>query len=817
MNSGDVAAAQLWDRMGTLLCSRAAALERSSFPEQIHSPAPATPLRGSKNNLPSAPPRGADGSHTTAPLQDEQPHRPLVRTPSTSMIRTFAFGMPAQASNTFLDRIAPLTPTASPTHTPPPSASSQNSNDRGRSLPANAGPSPRRMHARTVSATARPTQHFRRSLSPAPRTPSSRSLSRLGRRASRPKAPLAIDTAQPFDNAVHRHSPLETSYEAIPRLDSTELRRKNGIIPIADSTSPVNNYSPRHTEYPVSSPHRPRHSISRSPGHYRDYHVSTSSGGRSQDTGTSRSSTAGGSGNRSRSHSSASTTAFLALQDDISESSEGDLIGHHVHGENRGQAGSVNQPPSPIVSTAAPIVPSPLSQTMVASSPSEARAGPVMSEALARVDEVAEPSSFRSVLTITARSEFNAGPSSVLISTTLDSSTATSARRSREFSFRLPEEDSFASDDAIDADDNYDPASSAEDDIVDNSPRPSRLNRDLSWAGGIPEFKLDAADESDGNGRLDDNEDSGEPYLSRQFSESSVKTAVPLRRIASGVAEGMYTSFRLQRSSNAGTRSRYGSSVSKAPARSRSISLPRSSRPRAFSNATSGRSLEGANDNGLSNHTTQSNSEPVGKPDREDRSRSQMDADSFRGRQERHRQLDTLEAEQHIRSLAWSKFRERVEDEIEAGNVQLASLLVLVGGEQVLNDRHRSETLVESYIGKLQKTREANMDSQRTFFSLLEPFAAAYICSYASKGGSFPPTTGCHIGNLIPLCHRQFRLICEFYFKIDTTIYTSCGRCHKSLTGLPQSVRYASVSGGYQYCYSCREHKARCEIWYVNK
>ena len=479
---------------------------------------------------------------------------------------------------------------------------------------------------------------------------------------------------------------MDPNHEAIPRLGSTELRRKNGIIPVADSNGSASNNSPHHV-------------------------ISSDGHGRNRDSSPS---TAGGSGNRSRSHSGASTTAFLALQDDISESSEGDYVRHSRDVGKDSEAGPAIQPPSPNVPTMAPIVPSPLFQTMVAPSHLEARAGQAVPEALTRVEEVVEPSIFKSVLTITAQSQPKARPGPTIPLNTLYPAAATPAepvRPSRDFSFRLPS-DSFASDDAIDADDNYDPASSADDDDMGNSPRPYRPTR---GSARIPKFKLDSSSDSDANARNDDDDDDDgegevEPYLSRHFSESSIKTAVPLRRGAGSVAEGMYTSFRLQRSSNAGTRtirSRRGSLVSKASAHSKSKSQSRSiSRPRASSNAAHRTSTEDVNDRDTANRASVSSPESLGKLDRMGRSRARIGGDSFRGRQVKHSHPGALEAEQHIHNMAWSKFRERVEDEIDAGNIQLASLLVLVGGEQVLNDRQRSETLLESYIGEFHGSME---------------------------------------------------------------------------------------------------------------
>jgi hypothetical protein len=173
----------------------------------------------------------------------------------------------------------------------------------------------------------------------------------------------------------------------------------------------------------------------------------------------------------------------------------------------------------------------------------------------------------------------------------------------------------------------------------------------------------------------------------------------------------MYTSFRLPRPSNAGTRRIHSyrvSLVSKASAHSNLKSQSRSiSQPRASSDAAHQTSTEDVNDRDAAN---QKNRAPVlspespGKLDRTGRSMTQINGDFFEDG--RHSQLGALEAEQHIHNMAWSKFRERVEDEIDTGNIQLASSLVLVGGEQVLNGRQRNKTLLESYMGELHGSME---------------------------------------------------------------------------------------------------------------
>lgn len=55
---------------------------------------------------------------------------------------------------------------------------------------------------------------------------------------------------------------------------------------------------------------------------------------------------------------------------------------------------------------------------------------------------------------------------------------------------------------------------------MQNSPRPSCPTRSFSC---IPKFKLDI--DSDGNLHTDDDDDEGEPYVLRLFSESSIMTA----------------------------------------------------------------------------------------------------------------------------------------------------------------------------------------------------------------------------------------------------------------------------------------------------
>ena len=53
--------------------------------------------------------------------------------------------------------------------------------------------------------------------------------------------------------------------------------------------------------------------------------------------------------------------------------------------------------------------------------------------------------------------------------------------------------------------------------------------------------------------------------------------------------------------------------------------------------------------------------------------------------------------------------------------------------------------------------------------------------------------------------------------KVDTIIYTTCGRCGKPLI-VPAGSRIPGhiPRGGFSYCISCRKSCTVCAIWYVN-
>lgn len=57
-------------------------------------------------------------------------------------------------------------------------------------------------------------------------------------------------------------------------------------------------------------------------------------------------------------------------------------------------------------------------------------------------------------------------------------------------------------------------------------------------------------------------------------------------------------------------------------------------------------------------------------------------------------------AHQRILEIGWQSLRERIEREIECGNIQLAAAVCIIGGENIFTDRQRVEDLCTTYVGK---------------------------------------------------------------------------------------------------------------------
>jgi hypothetical protein len=51
------------------------------------------------------------------------------------------------------------------------------------------------------------------------------------------------------------------------------------------------------------------------------------------------------------------------------------------------------------------------------------------------------------------------------------------------------------------------------------------------------------------------------------------------------------------------------------------------------------------------------------------------------------------------------------------------------------------------------------------------------------------------------------------FAQLETTIYTSCGKCRKPLVPAGTETLGEAAKGGYSYCLACKSSCATCAIW----
>jgi hypothetical protein len=213
---------------------------------------------------------------------------------------------------------------------------------------------------------------------------------------------------------------------------------------------------------------------------------------------------------------------------------------------------------------------------------------------------------------------------------------------------------------------------------------------------------LDLEDDDDYQSKEEDHLRMRDRSLPRQYSETSVATAVP---------KGLHAAFQKYRGPTgtlsggraSRSRSRRTSKGRAVTSRSESdsLSIPLSRAPASLSR----RPPDSKDYLERPTMSTLSGQHPDSSKSKSHSSRgsAQQDEgfsrDSARGRTGRKTQLDINTAVERVREIGWTTFRGRVEEEIDAGNVQLASALVFVGGDRVLGNARRCEQLVTSYAG----------------------------------------------------------------------------------------------------------------------
>jgi hypothetical protein len=131
------------------------------------------------------------------------------------------------------------------------------------------------------------------------------------------------------------------------------------------------------------------------------------------------------------------------------------------------------------------------------------------------------------------------------------------------------------------------------------------------------------------------------------------------------------------------------------------------------------------------------------------------------------------EEEAQLREAAWRALREAIEEFAEAGDVQMCAMLALIAAKELGISRRRGLQFLEAYIELLTRLRLHT--------------CAAYLrkCSNLEDVSS---TT-----------------------KLETIIYTACGRCRKPIL----LSRARTVTGAHALCMTCKSAVVKCSICHL--
>ncbi|KAG7450975.1 WD40 repeat-like protein [Guyanagaster necrorhizus] len=137
---------------------------------------------------------------------------------------------------------------------------------------------------------------------------------------------------------------------------------------------------------------------------------------------------------------------------------------------------------------------------------------------------------------------------------------------------------------------------------------------------------------------------------------------------------------------------------------------------------------------------------------------------------DRRQDLVRLE-EKRCRDLAWEALRNALDDFADEGDMQMCAMLSVLVAKELRIDKRRVVGFLDSYIDKLARLR-------------------------------------------LHTCAAYLRKVCEAEeirqaSQLETTIYTSCGRCRKALA-LPLGT--TDRNAGYWLCSACKAPPAMCNI-----
>ncbi|KAG1883918.1 hypothetical protein F4604DRAFT_1648655 [Suillus subluteus] len=160
-----------------------------------------------------------------------------------------------------------------------------------------------------------------------------------------------------------------------------------------------------------------------------------------------------------------------------------------------------------------------------------------------------------------------------------------------------------------------------------------------------------------------------------------------------------------------------------------------------------------------------------------DEDASQADAESddyqaWRGMTESRRRA-VIEEEAQLREAAWHALRQAVEEFAEAGDVQMCAMLALIAAKELGINRRRGLQFLEAYIELLTRLR-------------LHTCAA-----YLRKCSNFEDVSNTT--------------------KLETIIYTACGRCRKPIL----LSRARTVTGAHALCTTCKSAVVKCSICHL--
>ncbi|PCH44052.1 hypothetical protein WOLCODRAFT_76205 [Wolfiporia cocos MD-104 SS10] len=131
-----------------------------------------------------------------------------------------------------------------------------------------------------------------------------------------------------------------------------------------------------------------------------------------------------------------------------------------------------------------------------------------------------------------------------------------------------------------------------------------------------------------------------------------------------------------------------------------------------------------------------------------------------------------------FRELGWESLREAFETFTEEGDIQLCAFMSIVASRELRVSQARMLRFIESYINILGRLR------LHTSAAYMRKFVEAEDIRVASA--------------------------------LNTTIYTSCGRCRKPIMQPAVSMtRAGKPAGSYAYCLTCKKNATKCSICHL--